>query len=350
MKYFILFFVTFFSLSTYSQYTEVINSKRPGLSESPYGVGTKVYQIESGFFYNYNDRPNLFTRQKSMGIDLFLRSGLIWERFEVNANFKYQKDEVLDNIVLGTTYPTSGISQFTVGAKYLFYMPKYKNPADEIRSWKKKYAFDKRRLIPSVGLYAGLNTNFLGKEYKAPSLSPKAVILLQNDFSEYLIWVNNIVGDYLTLSEQRTIGYVSTLSYSITDRFSIFGETQGMFTRYTKEFEYGGGFAYLPTKDLQIGVFVHSEFQFDYLNLYGGLGLSWRIDNHKDKFIYKKGKRAEGSGKAQAKGNFFSRIFKKKSRRSKPPKIKKSRKKRSSSKSSEKREKRSNRGSRRDRK
>jgi hypothetical protein len=328
MKNFIFLFITFLSLSIYSQYTEVINSKRPGLSESPFGIGTKVFQFESGFFYQYNDRPNLFTKQQSIGIDLFLRSGLVWEKLEVNANFKYQKDKVLDNIVLGTTYPINGISQFTVGAKYLFYMPKYKNPDDEIRSWKAKMAFDKRRLIPSVGLYAGLNTNFLGKDYKAPSLSPKAVILLQNDFSERLIWVNNIVGDYLTLNEQRTIGYISTLSYSITDRFSMFGETQGMFTRYTKEFEYGGGFAYLPTKNLQIGVFVHSELQFDYLNLYGGLGLSWRMDKHKDKVIYKKGQNTEGSGKPQAKGSFFSRVFKKKGRRSKPPKAKKTHKKR----------------------
>jgi len=329
MKFLSSIFVLLISLSAYSQYTEVINSKRPGFSESPFGIGTKVYQIESGFFYRYNDRPEIFTRQQSMGMDLFLRSGFIWEKLELNANFTYQKDQVLDNLVLGTTNATSGFSQFTVGAKYLFYMPKYKNPAEEIRSWKEKFAFDKKRLIPSVGLYVGLNTNFLGQDYKAPSLSPKAVILLQNDFSEYLIWVNNIVGDYLTLNEQRTLGYVSTLSYSMTDRFAIFGETQGMFTRYTKEFHFGGGFAYLPSRNLQIDLFARHEIEFDYLNLYGGLGLSWRIDNHKDKLVFKKGENNEGSGRAQdKKGNFFSRIFKKKGRRSKPPKTSKTRSRR----------------------
>lgn len=329
MKLLSLFFASLISISVYSQYTEVINSKRPGFTESPFGIGTKVYQIESGFFYQYNDRPNLFTSQESMGVDLFLRSGLRWEKFEVNANFKFQKDEVVDNIVLRTTYPISGISQFTVGAKYLFYMPNYKDPAKEIRSWKKKYAFDWNRMIPSIGLYAGLNTNFLSNDYKAPSLSPKAVILLQNDFSERLIWVNNIVGDYLTLSEQRTIGYISTLSYSMSDRLSIFGETQGMFTRYTKEFHFGGGFAYLPTKNLQIDIFTRHEVEFDYLNLYSGIGLSWRLDRHKDRVIYKKGPNKEGSGRIQdKKGNFFSRIFKKKSRRSKRPSSQSSRRRR----------------------
>ena len=44
----VLFFYSFFSVS--AQYTKIINSKRPGFSESPYGVGTKVFQVETGAF------------------------------------------------------------------------------------------------------------------------------------------------------------------------------------------------------------------------------------------------------------------------------------------------------------
>ena len=36
---------------SYGQYTEVINSRRPGFSGTPYSVGTKVYQVEAGLFY-----------------------------------------------------------------------------------------------------------------------------------------------------------------------------------------------------------------------------------------------------------------------------------------------------------
>ncbi len=313
MKYHLLVLLALFHGVIFGQYTEVINSKRPGFSESPFGIGTKVYQIETGGFYQYNAKPQLTTKRNSGGMDLFLRSGLLWEKLEVNIGFTYQHDNVLDDVLLENTFVQSGFSQFTIGAKYLFYMPKYKDPHKEIRSWKKKWAFDTKRLIPSIGLYAGLNTNLLGVAYKAPSMSPKVVLLLQNDFSPYLIWVNNIVGDYLTLDDQRTLGYISTLSYSMTDRFSIFGETQGMFTKNTKEFLFGGGFAYLPTKNMQIDIFARHEIEFDYLNLYGGLGFSWRLDRHKDKVIYKKSNKDVGSGKIGAKkGNFFSRLFKKK--------------------------------------
>ena len=33
-----------------AQYTNVINSNRPGFSESPYSVGTGVYQLETSVF------------------------------------------------------------------------------------------------------------------------------------------------------------------------------------------------------------------------------------------------------------------------------------------------------------
>ena len=136
MKLRFLVFVIFTSLLSYSQYTEVINSKRPGFSESPFGVGTGVYQAEGGFFYQKNDRPDFYTARKSRGIDLFLRSGFFWEKFELSTNIKYQKDDVIRNIVTGETRPISGISQFTVGAKYLFYMPKYKDPSKMLVSKK----------------------------------------------------------------------------------------------------------------------------------------------------------------------------------------------------------------------
>jgi len=314
-----LILVFLFSFSAYAQYTEVINSKRPGFAESPFALGTKVYQIESGYFFHKNDKPDFFTKKKSQGLNLFLRSGFISEKLEINANFKLQKDDLLSNIVTGTTYPNSGISQFTVGAKYLFYMPNYKDPSKEIRSWKAKMAFDWRRFIPSVGLYAGLNTNLLSSDYKETSMSPKAIILLQNDFSDELILVTNIVGDYLTLNEKRTYGYITTLTYAVTPKVSIFGEHQGMFTRYTKNYELGGGLAYLINEDLQFGLNVRTDSQFDYLNIYGSLGLSWRMDNHKDKEIRLKGN-SDGSGKIQHKEGFFKRLFSKKSRRPKPPK------------------------------
>lgn len=74
----ILFF--FFICSSYllnAQYTNVINSNRPGFSESPYSVGSGIYQIETGFFYNSSKIIRTFTVPNSFGYTLDFRTSFL---------------------------------------------------------------------------------------------------------------------------------------------------------------------------------------------------------------------------------------------------------------------------------
>ncbi len=309
--YFIFFIVQF----QFAQYTEVINSKRPGFSESPYSIGTNVYQVEGGVFYQKSNEAGWEALQQSIGTDWFLRTGLLSERLEFSANFKLQNDEIREQPFPESYRKTGGISQFTIGAKYMIYKPTYKNPVEEIRSWKEKMKFDKNRLIPAVGVYAGWNTNVLNENYKLPSMGVKAALLLQNDFDDYTTWVNNIYADNINLTDYRNYGYISTLSYAMTDRFLMFAEHQGTLYKDFKEFKLGGGMAYLFNPDMQVGVNLHWDMHIDYLNLYGGVGFSWRYDNHKEKFKFKKEKTEEkkdGSGKIQTKKSYKKKLKKKK--------------------------------------
>ena len=65
MKKLKIFFATFIlfwgSESVFGQYTEVINSNKPGFSESPYSVGTGVYQFENSLFLKNLNTKNLFS-------------------------------------------------------------------------------------------------------------------------------------------------------------------------------------------------------------------------------------------------------------------------------------------------
>jgi hypothetical protein len=47
-----LFIMSFFigSVVVFAQYTDIINSNKPGFSESPYSVGKGIYQFESNIF------------------------------------------------------------------------------------------------------------------------------------------------------------------------------------------------------------------------------------------------------------------------------------------------------------
>ena len=71
-----LIFLAFFSVQIVTaQYTEIINSKRPGFSESPYSIGTNVYQFETGMFYRNSDNPLYSSPSNTYGGELLFRYG-----------------------------------------------------------------------------------------------------------------------------------------------------------------------------------------------------------------------------------------------------------------------------------
>jgi hypothetical protein len=64
----------------FAQYTEVINSNKPGFSESPYSVGTGIYQFESNLFLRKTTTVPTFSRPQSLGVALLFRTGLFLEK------------------------------------------------------------------------------------------------------------------------------------------------------------------------------------------------------------------------------------------------------------------------------
>ena len=293
-----------------AQYTEIINSKRPGFSESPYGVGTNVYQVEAGMFYNSNNNETLGAHSKTLGSELFLRVGKFKEKLELNANVAYQRDEV--NNYPNPNYHIKGISDLTVGAKYLVYQQEFSDRSKEIRSWKRRTAFDKKRLIPSVGIYGGAHLNFLGKDYKSEEgISYKGALLLQNDFSDRLVLLTNLIADNIT-SEAKYYSYIVTMTYAIHQNWSYFVESQGKYYKdFSPNYQFGTGIAYLITENLQLDASARTNFFEDYSYVYATAGFAWRLDRHKDSFVYKNAPKETISKRPNKKG-FFSRLFNKK--------------------------------------
>ena len=117
------FFTIFFILKSnlYAQYTDIINSNRPGKSESPYSVGTDVFQVESGFFYGQGDSQNMFSIINPVGGNLFLRYGKFNEKLEINSQIIYQENDLQFKNIFTSSTQIGGISAFNVGVKYLIY-------------------------------------------------------------------------------------------------------------------------------------------------------------------------------------------------------------------------------------
>ncbi len=315
MKQILLLIVCYIAfLQVNAQYTEIINSKRPGFSESPYSVGTDVFQVESGFFYRKKQITETFDVDYSYGTNVFLRYGKLSENLEINLDFTYQKDRRIFHNILNSYTNVNGISRLTFGAKYLIHNQQFTDKSKEIKSWKKRTAFDKKRLIPSVGAYVGVNTNFLSTYFKDEGVSLKGAVLLQNDISNRFVILTNLYAD--RIMQNSEYGYILTATYSVNLKWSIFGENQGIRRKIENdEMQFGVGTAYLLNNNVQLDFAARTSFIGNANDVYLSLGGSWRLDRHV------KETKSEDVLKGEKKGSFFSRLFKKK--RGKTPKAKK---------------------------
>lgn len=167
----------------FAQYTDVINSNRPGETMSAYAVGKSVIQAEIGV-YGIQEKHDLLNYDASgFGTDFTLRYGAFLEQLEFIVDLQYQMEN-FDTPY--TSYKKNNFRQTVLGAKYLIYDP-YKNYKDEVNiySYKANRSFKWRELIPAVSIFAG--ANFVGADnpyYFSPNgeISPKVALVTQNLF------------------------------------------------------------------------------------------------------------------------------------------------------------------------
>ena len=308
--------------TTIAQFTNVINSNRPGFSESPYSVGTRVYQLETSLFYRETNKYPTFYRPQSYGVDFLLRSSFLNEKLEFNINLAYQNEEIGFQNIFNSSYQKAGISKLIVAAKYLVFEKKYEDKSKEIRSWVARNSFDWKRLIPSVAIYAGANTGIPENIYKANSFSPKVGILLQNDLSDNFNIITNIFYDRIG-TELPELSYIITATYSYRPRWSIFIENQTMFDKFQYQSNIGTGIAFLFNRNLQLNSSFRLLADGKSSGFYSSFGASYRLNRHVDK-VLNSGKKTKSSKKKKLFGkkgvlnnltNKFKNLFRKKQNR-----------------------------------
>ncbi|WP_394758390.1 transporter [Flavobacterium sp.] len=290
--------VLLITVSTYSQFTEEINSNRPGKSMMAFSVGKSVFQAEGGMNYITEKHELLDYKASGFNADVQLRWGLFFEQLELIGDFQYQFDKYKSNFV---TENRSAVRQLTFGAKYLIYDP-FKNKKEEkpnIYSWKANHSFKIKwkEFIPALSGYAGVNLNFSDNPFnfttlKEPQVSPKVMLIAQNHFGTRWVLVTNIAYDKIA-TEFKSLNYVMTLTRGINEHLSLFIENQGYKGTFYSDFVLRGGAAYLFDKDIQIDASLGTSTKSTPSIFYGGIGMSWRFrENYKDIKI-KEGKEEE---------------------------------------------------------
>ena len=175
---FLIVFLT--SYSVFSQYTEMINTNRPGVSQGAFSVGTNVLQFESGLSFGKEEHRLLFTDANIFSWDYAARYGLLKEQLEVSLIGEFQSNKVTDTRA-NSTYERnfSNFKSNTLGAKYLIYDPYVNREAKgpNLYSWKANHRIQWEDLIPAISIYAGANFDITEDNPFTPeaekSISPK---------------------------------------------------------------------------------------------------------------------------------------------------------------------------------
>jgi hypothetical protein len=291
----LLVFVSHFS---FAQYTEVINSNRPGVSRSAFSVGTNVAQLEVGPYIIKEEHTPLKYEVSGFGVDFSARYGLLFEELEINIEGIYQNDTRTDNRgFIAFEDKRSNFKNFTIGAKYLVYDP-YKNTEEEkpnLYSYHANRTFKWKSLIPAVAVYAGANFDSKNNSYLPPDIegfSPKIMIATQNNFSGGWVFIMNLVKDRIG-TDFSEFQYILTLTHSFNPQWVIFAETQGIQSDFYADnlFRFGG--AYLWSKDFQLDTALTLNTKDTPSVFSVNFGASYRFDFHKDKEIDNGNSRAD---------------------------------------------------------
>lgn len=267
----------------FAQFTDEINSNRPGKSMMAFAVGKKVIQSEFGINYNYEKHDKLGYDTKGYIAELALRYGVWKEELEIIGEVQYQTDKYNSAFLKENR---SGFKQLTLGAKYLVYDP-FKNYEEKpnLYSWKANHRFKWRQFIPAVAGYAGVNFGVGDNEFdyapddiENPSFSPKASIIAQNHFGSQWVLVTNITYDKIG-TDFASLNYIVTLTRGFNAKWSGFIENQGYSGDYYSDGIFRIGAAFLFNKFMQVDASIGKNIKNTPEIIYGGIGFSWRFDD-----------------------------------------------------------------------
>lgn len=291
-----------------AQYTEMINTNRPGVSQGAFSVGTNVLQFETGIYLGKEEHRLLQTESNIFGWDYAARYGVWREELEVSIIGSFQRNKVNDTQGLGLEQTFSNFRSNTVGAKYLIYDPyrKRDQAGPNLYSWKANNRFQWRDLIPAVSVYAGANFDFADNPFSPEmesTISPKAVLSTQNNLLGGFVFVTNIIADRIG-TDFPSYGYILTLTHATNDYFSIFVENQGFSSDFYADQLFRAGAAALITQDLHVDLSVTLNFKDTPSVFYGRVGVAYRFDMHgEDEFLELKGKAGREARRADKEKN-----------------------------------------------
>ena len=304
MKKHLIVFLILAPLVLSAQYTETINSNRPGTSHGAFSVGKDVLQFELGISQlSLNHKYLNNSSVKGNSINYNVRYGLHFENLELFLKGGFIKREIKNFTINGRFFANRDekfFNEHKIGLKFLVFDP-FKNKkwhGENLYSWKAQRRIKLTDLIPAISVFAGGDIVLVDhiqyddhfyrtkqQQYLYPdqaAFSPFFGIATQNHFQGKWVVVNNISIENL-VGEYSNINYLFTLTHNLTNpKWSIFVEFQHFDNQIYSDNLVKFGIANLLSKNSQIDFNVGGSLKDTPTYSYFDLGFSQRIDWHKD--------------------------------------------------------------------
>ena len=325
LLYFIFIFSAFFS---HSQYTEIINSNRPGSSHGAFAVGVNVFQLETGISGQSLKHSNLNNSKiDGLNFNYLFRYGFLNEKLEVFLDGNIITRNILDKNYINdysTDLSETIIGKQTLGFKYLFFDP-YKNKkwhGENVYSWNAGRKIKLTDFIPAISAIVGSSFNFddriqyddLFFKVKQPlnpdlfndgimriinfyqpeqTISPFIGLATQHHFKGRWVVVNNFfyelglktptIPSNVEPNDYSKINYLFTITYNLQNpKWSVFGEFQTFKNKTYSDDLFKFGIANLISKNSQVDLNFGGSFKTTPSYTYINVGFSQRFDWHKD--------------------------------------------------------------------
>lgn len=238
-----------FSYALSAQYGENIRSDRPGQSLSPFTLGSKTIQIQSG--YNYGENENNIIQSSFANYNNVIRLGIL-ENLDVNATLNYSKSE---SSIGDQTFDLKGFDNIAIGARYSI--------------------LEGEGYIPTLGFESRFSLPIESQDYNNEELGITNILITQHAISEKFAVTSNWI--WINRDSENTFNYTLNSAYTLDDNWSVFFE---FFGNLNDEFStnYDFGFAYLTGSNFQLDIGFGRLTTEDNPQMFVDAGLSWRID------------------------------------------------------------------------
>ena len=285
LVFFLLIFLLKINLG-YSQFTDIINSNRPGTSSGAFSVGKNILQLENGFYFTNEKHQLLNYDIEGYGTEFKIRYGFLYEKLELIISGNYQSDNLSDNRYNpANNVNRKNFKKFKIGAKYLIYDPKkgitekpnvYSYFADKKFKWK--------NLIPAISVYGGLNIDSKNNPFissNVSGISPSLAIFTQSNFTNRSVITTNVIFERIG-SNQNDFEYIISLTHAFNESFIGFIETHGIKSDFYADNKLGFGVAYLFNDNLQLDLGTILNFKDTPKIFQMSLGVSYRLNLYKE--------------------------------------------------------------------